>query len=604
MTAFAAIVPRDGAPPDRAAVGRVAAALGELHGTVPVPLTLDGCVLLTAPLHAADSSSPFVDHLSGVAVVGQILLEDPLSLAAELRQPRPGADLALVAAAFHRWRGACTDRLNGELAFALWDPAERMLLCARDGLGLRRVYVAQAAGVTIVSNLLAAATACTDGPASLDEAALMSFLACGAMPAGRTAYAAVREFPAGHTLAWHTRRGGVSLRRHWRFPEAVAGPRRRASEILEGYRDVLSAAVGDRIRDGRASILLSGGVDSTVVAAAARTARPDAALHGYTAVYERFVAASELALARAAGERLNIPVTAVNGDAHAPFDADRGEATPQPLDEPMLSDWRDLLGAAARHGTVALYGEDGDTLLLPPALRALIGASGVAGLTRDVLTYLAAERSLPYLGLRIRERLHVRPRRIAAPLPPWLSGDGRRLLATLEVPTILGRRPEPLVPHRTRPRTQERLAAAVPASLAPLISAEVTRQPIELRCPLLDTRVLRYVAGVPPIPWCQQKRLPRAAFRDRLPAAILDRPKTGVRGLHEAQVQHWQRTARSSAGPLIAPLDAWVDDAAWRRALDSSDAGVVGLAWRVLQLGHWLRRARAAAPSRAAACTA
>jgi hypothetical protein len=281
-----------------------------------------------------------------------------------------------------------------------------------------------------------------------------------------------------------------------------------------------------------------------------------------------------------------------------------GPPTPQPMDEPGLTDWRALIAAAASYSSVALYGEDGDALFLPPGYAALRRAAPLSSILRDVVSFTLANRRLPYLGLRLRERLRIdrgRARRYPLPAPAWLTPAARTLLLAQEAPAILGWRPEALPPHATRPFTQQRLQWGIGEYLAAIISAEVTRAPIDLCCPLLDSRVIRFVMNVPAIPWCQDKRLARHAYRGVLPSAVVEHPKRGVAGLDDALAREWQAGPQPESD-LPAPLDGWIDRASWRRALGHPQQ--VGEAWRVLQLASWLNGHTGARGARDHLCTA
>jgi asparagine synthase (glutamine-hydrolysing) len=599
MTAFAAIVARGDARPDPPGVARVAQALAAIYQTPAVSFSFDACTLLTAPAHAGER---FGDRHRGVVCVGHVVLEDPESLARELALPADSAALTLVADAYERWGDRCTGRLSGEYAFVIWDSRARRALAARDGLGLRPLYVGEGPNVIVLSNILVAALAYPAIADTLDEPALVEFLATGGMPPGRTVYRAINQLPAGHTVVIEGSEV-TSMWRHWWFPQSARNAPSAAQDLLEGYRDVLERAVADRTRhDTRASILLSGGVDSTTIAAAARAATPTE-LHGFTAVYECVPGGGELALARGAAERLGIGVTPVRADSEEALHALRhDEVTPQPMDEPTLSGWRALIRSAGTHSGCALYGADGDALFRPPGLRGQLQQRGTASAFVDVIRYIAAHRRPPYLGLRVRERIGL-ARRPAAFVAGWLNHDARALLARGDARSILNHRPTPLPPHPTRPRTQELLETGVSEYLSSVLSPEVTRTAVELRCPLLDARVLGFVMSIPPVPWCQQKYLPRRAYRGVLPDAILDRPKTGLAGVDGVLARTWQQRHGRRQEPLTPAVAAWVDRHAWQTALESPDAVSVVVAWRVLQLDAWLTRRHELALITDPACT-
>ena len=584
MTAFAAIVQKRDPPP---AVDGVADAISSLGTTGPSIHTLGRCTIIAAPLHRDDPAPVLLP--SGVAVAGTIVLEEHRRLAASLGQPNSASGAALVGTAYDRWRGDFTDRLSGEYAIAVWDPGEQALLCARDGLGIRLLYVADTPDAVIVTNVLAAALRHSAVRDDLDDAALLAFLAHGgAADETRTCYRGIRVLPAGHTLT--LRAGGPlrsQLRRHWRFPLPDGVRRANAGAIEEEYRSLLADAVRDRLGGPATSIFLSGGVDSTTMAAAATEVAPRGTLHAITTRYPRYVEDAEMLFARAAAGHLALPQTVIDADRHAAWAVD-GDDSPlaSPLDEPMLADWRDALARAARHSTVALYGEDGDVLLRPPSWQALRAGASVPAIAMAAARYTVSQKRKPYLGLRLRERLGLaQPPGVRTPV--WLRTDASTENAS--PPAVLGHPAETLPPHPSRPETQSLLTSTTIArTFAATIAPEMTRRGIELRFPILDSRVMRLVVSIPAIPWCQHKALPRRAYRGRLPASVLDRPKTSLRGFNEAFVAAWRSDTGGRVTPPGAALARWIDVDAWTRVLQSGSPDEVMAAWRVSVLDAWL----------------
>ena len=589
MTAFAAIVQKRG---PLHAVTEVAEALGSVGGADPAIASFGCCALLLCPLHHDDPYGPVVLP-AGIAVAGQIVLEGRHAVASTLREPPSACGALLAGAAYARWGARCTEHLSGEYAFALWDSKTQTLLCARDGMGLRLLYVADGLDTLIVTNVLAAALRHPAIPDDPDDRALIGFLAHGgAVDEVRTPYRHVRVLPAGHTLTVDATGGSTRMHRHWRFPVPEPAPRRGDAEVLEEYRSVLAEAVRDRVSESRTAIFLSGGIDSTTIAAATRDVAPSGRLQAITTRYPRYMADDELRYTRAAAERLDLPLVVIDADRYDAWHP-RGAcpAPPEPLDEPMLADWRDAVACAAGYGTVALYGEDGDALFRPPGWRALREAGSMASIALAAARYVASEKRRPYLGLRWRERLGLRrPRRSIT--PSWLTGDARAVLAFDEGATVLGHAPEPLPPHPTRPETQARLTSTTYCrDFASTIAPDVTRQRVELRFPLFDTRLVRLVVSLPAIPWCQHKALPRRAYRGRLPQEVLDRPKTSLHGFNEALVAAWRQSSGGTPPILNGKLAAWIDRDEWVRTLREGRFEAVMAAWRVLALDTWITAA-------------
>ena len=246
MTAFAVILAPHESLVTSHLLGRIGSALEAVTGARAGLTSSGSCALLLSPLHSSDPARPIVHPLSHVAVTGQVLLEDRRALIERLDLDRDVSDLDIVAAAFNRWGTGCTEHLNGEYAFALWDPDRHTLVCARDGLGIRLLYLGEAAGTVVVSNVIAGVLAHPSVSGEIDAARLAAFLASGRVTTQtRTAYRAVHAIPEGHTLSVQFPTGRRTLRRHWWMPAPETTRARDDGEIVAGYRDVLSAAVSE-----------------------------------------------------------------------------------------------------------------------------------------------------------------------------------------------------------------------------------------------------------------------------------------------------------------------------------------------------------------------
>ncbi len=589
MTAFAAVLSLGGR---HEVIDDVAAVLTAATGLQAQIFSSDNCTMLLAPLHAWDPRAPVVNQQAGLAAVGQVMLEGSAGLSRTLQLSDSAAELEIVAAAFDRWGPESTQRMHGEYAFALWRARERTLTCARDALGIRVLYVGQSPRCIVVSNVLDAVVAHPAISTALNDAALVRFLAHGTLTTtGATPYKAVRLVPAGHTLTLAAD-GGATLRRHWQ-----PSPVRRLVEtddesVMRGYRAVLRQSVSDRIARRRCSIFLSGGIDSTTIAATAVDC--SAGLRAVTFRYRAINLDDDVAMATAVAARLAIPLDVVDADALEALEAERNRSGAATLvDEPGLSNWRAGLAHAARFSTLAIYGEDGDALFAPPGGAALLEAQSIRSVMAATVRLVAADRELPYLGLHLRERLGLWS--AAAPLAmTWLTPDAHRAIEGSEDDTVMGQRPQPMEGRPADRRTWLRLLKNVPCDFAVSLSPDVTRQRLALTLPLMDSRVIAYVKSVPPIPWCHRKRLARAAFAERLPAAVLRRPKTPLSGDRDALVRAWRRKHGGEDATLRGvTATGWVDSRLLKEALDCGSPEATMAAWRVLMLDAWLARAAA-----------
>ena len=154
------------------------------------------------------------------------------------------------------------DRLRGMFAVAIWDSRRRRLVIARDRFGIKPLYYRDEAGqLTFASELRALPRG------EVDPDALEAFLAFNSVPAPFSIFAETRKLPAGHLLIWQD--GETRVERYARpVPAEVRDedPAELAEELRARLRDSVRAHL---IADVPVGVLLSGGVDSSLLAALA-----------------------------------------------------------------------------------------------------------------------------------------------------------------------------------------------------------------------------------------------------------------------------------------------------------------------------------------------
>lgn len=161
---------------------------------------------------------------------------------------------------------AMLERLNGMFAFAIWDAQERTLFLARDRLGVKPLYYTHREGSLFFASeekaLFAAGIEPRFDPDCLEE------LLCFFYVAGeQTPFAGVKRLLPGHYLLW--KEGAIQVRRWWNLSDRARTLRERLpQEPVEWFRETFDDAVGlRRISDVPVGVMLSGGLDSSSVAA-------------------------------------------------------------------------------------------------------------------------------------------------------------------------------------------------------------------------------------------------------------------------------------------------------------------------------------------------
>lgn len=157
------------------------------------------------------------------------------------------------------------ERLRGMFAVALWDAPRRRLVLARDRFGIKPLYYRAADGELAFASELRALPR-----GEVDLAALEAFLAFNSVPAPLTIFREARKLPPGHLLTWED--GRVRSERFAR-PAPVAAEDVRddeEAELVEELRSRMRDSVrAHLVSDVPVGVLLSGGVDSALLAALA-----------------------------------------------------------------------------------------------------------------------------------------------------------------------------------------------------------------------------------------------------------------------------------------------------------------------------------------------
>ncbi len=251
--------------------------------------------------------------------------------------------------------------LEGMYAFAVWDERKGKLLLGRDRFGEKPLYycdsgeaISFGSEISVLANLPGT---------EIDAAALDEYFVFGYVPGPGTILTTINQLPAAHTLTWTRGEHGIRLARYWE-PVVSSGEAPAPTPVLiEQATELLSRAVKSRLMsDAPLGVFLSGGVDSTIVAAlAARHAGSD--LRTFTVAYD-VGAVSEANPARVAAKAL--------GTEHMEMRLTQAElaehvtklltSLDQPLADQSMIATNALAAFARQHVKVIVGGEGADEL--------------------------------------------------------------------------------------------------------------------------------------------------------------------------------------------------------------------------------------------------
>lgn len=194
------------------------------------------------------------------------------------------SDTEVLLKAYARWGKGCLERLRGMFAFAVWDRDEQRLFLARDRLGIKPLYyVERGRGLAFASEVRTLLATSAAAP-RLSAPAVASYFAFGAVSAPGAILEGVRSLAPGHFLELDAR-GKLRLERYWELP-LEPSPGATFLDEVQQIQPILQDAVRLRlIADVPVGVFLSGGIDSSVLAALA-SLPGGAPVHTFTVTFD------------------------------------------------------------------------------------------------------------------------------------------------------------------------------------------------------------------------------------------------------------------------------------------------------------------------------
>jgi asparagine synthase (glutamine-hydrolysing) len=266
---------------------------------------------------------------------------------------------------------AAAQMLDGMFAFAYHDTVSDTLYLARDAFGQKPLFYAESNGELIFASEIKALLqhpSLTSPSADVD--ALSLYLMMEYIPGTPTGIQGIHELPPGHVLSWFN--GRLAIEPYWRTSDVARRAPANNHDAERHFDQLLSQAIEDQlVADVPVGIFLSGGLDSSVIAAMARRHRSDIATFTIKFPQSSF---DESAFAEDVARSIGTRHTTIELDRSSCVDG--LEALVSKIDQPFADSsflpTYLLCKATREHVTVALGGDGADELLLGyPNFRAL-----------------------------------------------------------------------------------------------------------------------------------------------------------------------------------------------------------------------------------------
>jgi asparagine synthase (glutamine-hydrolysing) len=320
-------------------------------------LSEDGMLCLTADVRV--DNRPELIHL--LAAKGE-----PVTSAS--------TDADLLLAAYRIWGEACPAQIIGDYAFAIWDARAQRLFCARDVYGVKSLHYARVGSMLCVASEGQQIIQHPAVPRRLDEVTVADFLVRNYNDEGRTMFQDVWAVRRAHYLVADP--SGQRMERYWDIDPDCRITYKSDEEYAAHFLEIFQRVVADHLRtqSGTVGITMSGGMDSTSVAAIAQkiinsqSGQPHLLACSYA--FEHLKECDETCYSRAMADELGIELVYIPAENFWYLDDD--EAFTPSLETPFMAEesvTRNILGTFKERGArVWLTGHGGDSLVAGSSL--------------------------------------------------------------------------------------------------------------------------------------------------------------------------------------------------------------------------------------------
>jgi asparagine synthase (glutamine-hydrolysing) len=424
-------------------------------------------------------------------------------------QFRSYTDTEVLLGAYREWGEGCLERLNGMFAFALYDAARRTVFLARDRAGEKPLFYSLSNGTLRFGSELKALLADRAMPRVVDLEALDCFLALGFVPGDRCILQGVKKLPAAHSLTFELETGNTRVRRYWAPPAPAPADAPADDEaLLAELEGLLEDSVrGQLVADVSVGVLLSGGVDSSLITAMAVRCSPR--VKTFTVRFPRHGQYDETEYARLIARHF--------GTEHIELSAPESTVDLLPrlaaqFDEPMADSSMIPTFLVSRlireHCTVALGGDGGDELFggYPHYNRLLWLRQRMRSIPRPLLQAAAASARLLPVGFKGRNWLSSLSTDLESSVPlisqvfdrvsrQRLMSDDHRL------PLVAERIRELRLGHQGDLLQRATLADFenyLPEDILVKVDRASMLNSLEVRAPMLDHRMIEFAFGKVP----------------------------------------------------------------------------------------------------------
>jgi asparagine synthase (glutamine-hydrolysing) len=440
----------------------------------------------------------------------------------------------------------CLQSLNGMFAFVLWDSRMQTMFAARDRIGIKPLYYYLKDGLFACASEVKGVLAHPEIQTAVDYQGLADYLFAGAPLAHKTLFAGIQQLPPAHMLTLSA--SGLSIKRYWDVSYRYQAGR-ITRQIVADLSDLIDDAVRIHCRsDAAVGCHLSGGLDSSLVSSLA--ARHRGGMEAFSVRFGESAYYDETEYASAVAQTIGARHQIVTPDARDLMSLLGPLTWHQDFPMPSAGGFSYFCVSRLAAGSVkvVLTGHGGDEVFggYPAQFQATFGTTGMFDLSKrppaeNATVGQRLARLMRRQGLLgIAHRLLRRPKHPESLEALWIklhcgADPARNPLLHPALARMFGDYSpshdylQPLVEAPTDQTFDRCLYHDLVSYLPHLLMKEDRASmavSLESRVPLLDYRIIEYMATVPPedkVP----RRVPKALLREvaapHLPAYVLRR---------------------------------------------------------------------------------
>jgi asparagine synthase (glutamine-hydrolysing) len=276
---------------------------------------------------------------------------------------RTQSDTEVILEAYRRWGERCLERLNGMFAFALYDADRDILFAARDRAGEKPLFYWHYGNTLVFASELKALMQHPELPRKLDLEAMNFYLTYGYVPWDMCILQGVRKLPQGHALLFERQTNRMTTWGYWSLPKPQSIERLDTRDLVHELKELLTDAVRRQlVADVPVGILLSGGIDSSLITAIASqvSSKP---VKTFTISFPGHAGYNEEPYARVVADHFGTDHTVLPAEsASIALLSELARQYDEPLADSSMIPTYLVSSLIRQHATVAIGGDGGDEL--------------------------------------------------------------------------------------------------------------------------------------------------------------------------------------------------------------------------------------------------